>query len=514
MQVDILRIISKFNKIINTNSNIQTSISKIVEKYLDEEFSKELINQVLLAQAILLVSALDSTQHFSTRALKHVSRFLQSKQNHVKHTGLSLLETIFRRNPPELTETQEANVLFCLEHPDPAIQNKTFDILILIANSDNLKKLVESVLNFLKRSNKNNSEPRAAVYTKLQKDSSLENSQAFIIRLYSVIDKYSQDLDWKTSSILRLVQCSKGATKDIMVENLKYILSPQTKIIQDSDTEKELDSVRKKISKLLNNLVRSGVRNPVVLELLVWTKAEFVLQENVQETTDVILGYIGELSSDPVFVSHVITAVLNIKLKTGIILETGYQFINQQMYSEDKTLRTKARRCVKLMESLDAANNSEVCVDAANLTEDEDINLGKQGILELGRQDGDKMDFTLSFLDELIYKDMCQGGSPYLPSLFRTPEIKPPMEERPLITSYSKLRQDTVGSNRTLSSNSPTPPSSTPLQTNRLWTAEGRLPDLPVEGLLSGDVGDQSINKSTDVKLKEEKAIDPLYEGW
>ena len=52
--------------------------------------------QVLLAQAILLVSALDSTQHFSTRALKHVSRFLQSKQNHVKHTGLSLLETIFR----------------------------------------------------------------------------------------------------------------------------------------------------------------------------------------------------------------------------------------------------------------------------------------------------------------------------------------------------------------------------------------------------------------------------------
>ena len=60
------------------------------------------------------------------------------------------------------------------------------------------------------------------------------------------------------------------------------------------------------------------------------------------------------------------------------------------------------------MESLDAANNSKVCVDAANLTEDEDINLGKQGILELGRQDGDKMDFTLSFLDELIYKDLCQ----------------------------------------------------------------------------------------------------------
>ena len=60
------------------------------------------------------------------------------------------------------------------------------------------------------------------------------------------------------------------------------------------------------------------------------------------------------------------------------------------------------------MESLDAANNSEVCVDAANLTEDEDINLGKPGILELGTQDGDKMDFTLSFLDELIYKDLCQ----------------------------------------------------------------------------------------------------------
>ena len=34
---------------------------------------------------------------------------------------------------------------------------------------------------------------------------------------------------------------------------------------------------------------------------------------------------------------------------------------------------------------------------------------------------------------------------------------------------------------RTLSSSSPTPPSATPLQTNRLWTAEGRLPDLPVE---------------------------------
>ena len=59
----------------------------------------------------------------------------------------------------------------------------------------------------------------------------------------------------------------------------------------------------------------------------------------IKETTDIILGYFGELSSDPVFVSHIITAVLNIKLKTGIILETGYQFLNQQIHSEDKTLR-------------------------------------------------------------------------------------------------------------------------------------------------------------------------------
>ena len=56
---------------------------------------------------------------------------------------------------------------------------------------------------------------------------------------------------------------------------------------------------------------------------------------------------------------------------------------------------------------------------------------------------------------------------------------------------------------RTLSSNSPTPPSSTPLQTNRLWTAEGRLPDLPIEVSLT-------IDRQPDLPVEVSLTIDRL----
>ena len=44
--------------------------------------------------------------------------------------------------------------MFCLEHPDPCIQQKTVALLTAIANPGNVKPVVDAILAHLKKMNK------------------------------------------------------------------------------------------------------------------------------------------------------------------------------------------------------------------------------------------------------------------------------------------------------------------------------------------------------------------------
>ena len=350
LQVDILRVISRFGSYISSSLKYTDTISKLVETLLESDFSKETIVQMVISEAIETSTKVAALKSLIPLALKHISKFLQSKHNWVKHTGLDLLQKILIGNSRALTSHQEEIVLYCLEHPDTTIQLKTLSLLITICHRDNVKNIVNSVLVYLKKNK-----------SVLQKDFAAQHQ---ILNLERAIEELSDDLDWKTNSLLRLLQCSGDETRRRIVEHLKFLLSPYrvpatehaqelvpaaehaqelvpatehaqelvpaaehaqelvpaaehaqelvpttehaqelvptTEHAQElvPTTEhahelvptthaKELIRVRGKICKLLENLIESGVRNPVIVELL----GKPSIENNIMEG-----GYFLELS--------------------------------------------------------------------------------------------------------------------------------------------------------------------------------------------------------------------------
>jgi len=424
-------------------------------------------------------------------------------------------------NSRALTSHQEEIVLYCLEHPDTTIQLKTLSLLITICHRDNVKNIVNSVLVYLKKNK-----------SVLQTDFAAQHQ---ILNLERAIEDLSDDLDWKTNSLLRLLQCSGEETRRRIVEHLKFLLSPYRVPATEHAQEllvpaaehmeelvptaehmqelvpaaehalelvhithaKELIRVRGKICKLLDNLIESGVRNPVIVELLVWTTAEFSTPSNYSEATSKILES-ALLLSNPTnnnnknskfnntnnsnnIVSQIINALLVIKVKSGNISKAGQDFI--QRSSTVPATRELSARMLKL------AGDLEI--------------LGHEGEVT----GSGEMDASLSFLDQLVYKNICQGAEPYLaPALRHTSGSTAVVEEcRALdVTPYNRMRKDTAHSVGSSCS------SMGGHDAKRIWTQDGRVDNSIIVEKVNHETSETVFGN---IKAKKSNK-DELFDGW
>jgi len=260
---------------------------------------------------------------------------------------------------------------------------------------------------------------------------------------------------------------------------------------------KELSRVRGKICKLLDNLIESGVRNPVIVELLVWTTAEFSTPSNYSEAMSKILES-ASLVSTPTnnnnknnkfnntnnsnnIVSQIINALLVIKVKSGNISKAGHDFI-QRSTTVPATHELSARM-------LKLAGDLEI--------------LGHEGEVT----GSGEMDASLSFLDQLVYKNICQGAEPYLaPALRHTSGSTAVVEEcRALdVTPYNRMRKDTAHS--VCSSCS----SMGGHDAKRIWTQDGRVDDSVIVEKVNHETSETVFGN---IKAKKSNK-DELFDGW
>jgi len=555
VQIDILRVLSNLNTLLNTDQQLAHSVSGIIEKLLDVEFSKETILQVVLSETIVAVTKLDALSNQIPSTLKHVSKFLQNKHHHVKYAGLVLLHNIFTVSPPTLSASQEEAVLMSVAHPDPAIQRKSLALLTAIASKDNAKSVVDAILVHLKKTNSSKTKDMA------DRKVDCTGNEKLVQDVYRIVMSLSDDLDWQTSSILRLIQSSRGETRGNMVENLKFLISP-TSFNKKTDAVKEIElkKVRRKIKKLLNNLVESGVRNPVILELYVWSIAQFSSISNSKEVTDRVVDSIGLSSECTELIEGVMSALLTIRLRSGSLHPAGLHLLTQYSQSDNSASSEKAERILKLIDTVtltetqtSRATSVEVgeeveehldtpqedqqeTLDAdghavesrSTITEVEEIDCKEEGdvSVEFG---GVPMDLTLSFLDQVVCNALCQGEPGYVPrpmrQTFPLQDVAVHTEEKkdePILnaTPYHRLRQDTVGSNScTFLSTSPLPT----LQAATLWTLDGRIEEQTQEGeiLDLGDVAPPVETQAAEGQCKTkpfeddgQDTPDPLMDGW
>ena len=239
---------------------IHDGVKQVLGVVLEEQ-SSEMVFQALLYECVLTVSVLECTKPLVAAGLQRVSGFLQSKHNNVKYMGLAVLEIVFKNNPPRLSSQQESCVLSCLDHPDLSMQRKTLSLLVVLANKKNVKSVVDTIIGYIKKEGRSHSE--------------------LIDQVVELVTMFQDSLDWYTSSLLRLIQVSRGKQSETSIEKLKFLLVDPLTSEVDSDpaTVLERNRVRLKLSSILAGLVEKGTIGgsapPTVVALWVWCEGRF-----------------------------------------------------------------------------------------------------------------------------------------------------------------------------------------------------------------------------------------------
>ena len=104
-----------------------------------------------------------------------------------------------------------------------------------------------------------------------------------IDRVVTLVERWGptvQDCDWMASTLLRLVQVTKHQQRDKMIETLKLLLTTTNCDEGDAASVLELNSVRQKLARLLQDITvsRESSGRPVpapVTSLRVWSRAQF-----------------------------------------------------------------------------------------------------------------------------------------------------------------------------------------------------------------------------------------------
>eukprot|EP00088_Acartia_fossae_P023481 TRINITY_DN2449_c0_g1_i7.p1 TRINITY_DN2449_c0_g1~~TRINITY_DN2449_c0_g1_i7.p1 ORF type:complete len:898 (+),score=146.49 TRINITY_DN2449_c0_g1_i7:52-2745(+) len=600
-QVHIMRCLSSMNSTINSNARSVVAVTEIFQNVLGLEFSKETIVQVLISEAIKAVGKLDCLKPFLSLAIKNVSKFLQSKNNQVKYCGLDLLQQLFQSRPPVLTAPQEDNVIFCFEHPDLPIQIKTLNLLISIINKENHEKILNSILVYMKKTGSSNDERRLecveenvpkihAVVNKFC--DSLDYTVDSLLRLIQCSrDHVQRDLVEHLKLLISSSQSthrnsSKQSTPEHLADNFQTIDLAS----EEGYSEAELTKVQLKFCQLMHKLVESGVKNAVIIELHIWQLGCFATEENANRSIDVILetatSFQGKTAeSTERILCQACWALLDIRQKTGINLpESCHRFLaecsgiesgERHLKMMNKSFRLRHESCLarQIIDNhpSNCNNSEEQSVDATNIetsTQEDTIERGTDDIevaqetLEIQNfdemADGDKetktelpdleeMDFSLSFLDEIVYADLCQGGEAYVPLAMRHPSSVPTAmktsagshnsagsswDKTALVTApyqRSRTRNDTLNSSRSSLTPPGSPCSPTPSlpPAPLLWTAEGRREDEKEEGEGGDNVNSTEIQESKEEQGKAKvdfeagdatKTLNPqkdsLLEGW
>jgi hypothetical protein len=104
------------------------------------------------------------------------------------------LEVIFKQQPPVLTKEQEVSIMSCLGHSDPAIKRRTLQLLVVLASKENVGSVVDNILG----------------HVKMQEGDCIQ----VLEQVAALVERFGENLDWKASTMLRVVQVSKDKQRD------------------------------------------------------------------------------------------------------------------------------------------------------------------------------------------------------------------------------------------------------------------------------------------------------------
>jgi len=452
LRIHLARLFRRLHSAVDANEEWSEKVGNAMASWLEEASNcRDTIIAALGHEIVLAVALLESCRGLVPAALSHVSSLLQSRHHSHVYTGLQGLQALFARHPPCLNTDQERVVLSCLSHPDVAIQRRTLQLVLILATKDNLPAVLDRIVAYVK-----------------EKDE--EESGEVVKEAAELVEKFGASLDWRASSLLRLVQVSKGAVREAVVARIKFLLAPPTTADLEPADELELNRVRGKLRELLNSLVEKGVRGgpapSVVLALAAWCEGRWPGEGSLHRIQE--LGKPG--AEDEVVIAALGAA--------QAVLVGG----------EEEGRET----CLEWVQKWVKEGNGEVSLRAGDVAAVVGL-VAKQCSPEVeealeaeGVDDNEEKDWSLSFLDTFVLDSLQQGKIPYKPRGIITASRKDTSigaQSNNQIKSRISAGLSESNSNGVSSLNSSELSTSNRAEPSTLWTLEGRV-DVPSSPIL------------------------------
>jgi len=441
LRIHLARLFCRLHASVDAKEVWSEKVGNALASWLEEAANcRDTIVAALGHETVLAVALLESCRGLVPAALSHVSSLLQSRHHSHVYTGLQGLQALFGRHPPCLSTDQERVVLSCLSHPDVAIQRRTLHLVLILATKENLPAVLDRIVAYVK-----------------EKDE--EESGEVVEQAAELVERLGDSLDWRASSLLRLVQVSKGRVREAVVARIKFLLAPPPTTELEPADELELNRVRGRLRELLNSLVERGVRGgpapPVVIALAAWCEGRWPGEDALLRLQ--VLGRPG--GQDEVVIAA-------LRAAQAVLVE-----------GEEKGRES----CLEWMQQCAREGEGEVSLvarDVAAVVRLVTRQLSPEVEEAVEGDNGEERDWTLSFLDTLVLDSLAGGQIPYKPRNTKADSIEGSSVS--LQPASQRVGGISVGLSESISMDLSSLKSSDMFSSSRgepsaLWTLEGRL---------------------------------------
>lgn len=385
MQISVLRLLQLLDE---PTADIRAVIHKTL--ILAKPGSQEAIGVAIISECIAIMIKYKPNDDILPTAISHVTDLMSRKSNNLRYAGLDLLEVILQHCPLTLSPEQQEIIMSSLQHPDHAVKRKTLALLCVAANASNAELICTQIADYAQTYCSSNSHLR----------------HDLVRRIILLTQKYPRDTDsWHVAMLLRLLPLASDNQVKIIHGSIKSLLS-------DIGQQKNIGETRQKVIKILHKYSKSKIALTSILQLYVWVISRFGLpavEGKENKPADVIKEIIelgqkiirNEKKRDPfpqgvrdllISIVHSLHYISVHKKEHG----TGMDSFLQELSATSKRDSYLRDICFELKCSL------------PHLTAIHDHTVKMQDKC-------DHLDFTLSFLDEMVCKSLESGEEPYRP---------------------------------------------------------------------------------------------------
>ncbi|XP_070687362.1 AP-4 complex subunit epsilon-1 [Pempheris klunzingeri] len=378
LQIQLLRILSLLGK------NDQ-STSEIMYDVLDESLRRAEMNHnityAILYECVRCIYTIHPKSELLEKAAKCIGNFVLSPKINLKYLGLKALTYVVQQDP-KLALQHQMTVIECLDHPDLIIKRETLELLFRITNAQNVRVIVEKMLEFLRISNDD--------YTTID----------LVGKVAELAEKYAPDNEWFIET-MNTVFSLGGDMMQLDIPNSFLKLLSEGFESEEEDRKLRLFAVDSYVSLLQGEPGKLPQR---FLQVISWVLGEYsYLREELEPAT--VLRLLAKLLDMKNTSSETKSWVLMAMTKLcegGAAVSVAQEVSETYSNSMDTVLRQRAQELEHLSQ---------------------DSELRARVLPRDGGQEPLEVDSSLSFLDGFVSEALAAGAAPYKPPHQRQEEL-------------------------------------------------------------------------------------------